>query len=80
MPLTPEQARKLIEIVEVTRDHELTCDECLDEIAEFVEVKLAGRTLDDALQAVQDHLEICEHCNDEYVVLRKAVESLDRND
>lgn len=80
MPLTPEQARKLIEMVEVTRDHELTCDECLDEIAEFVEVKLAGRTLDDALQAVQDHLEICQHCNDEYVVLRKAVESLDRND
>lgn len=80
MPLTPEQARKLIEMVKATRDREITCDECLAEIAEFVEVKLAGKALNEALQAVQDHLEICEHCNEEYAVLRHAVEVLDQND
>jgi hypothetical protein len=36
MALSPEQAKALIEMVTVTRDQEMTCDECLADIAEFV--------------------------------------------
>ena len=77
MALSPEQAKALIEMVTGTRDEEMTCDECLAEIAEFVEVQLIGTPLSDALQAVQDHLDRCHDCTDEYHVLRQALEALD---
>ena len=80
MALSPEQAKALIEMVTVTRDQELTCDECLAEIAAFVEVQLSGTPLSDALQAVQDHLDMCHDCTDEYHVLRQALEALDEAD
>ncbi len=77
MALSPEQAKALIEMVPGTRDEEMTCDECLADIAEFVEVQLTGTPLSDALQAVQDHLDRCHDCTDEYHVLRQALEALD---
>ena len=77
MTLSPEQAKALIEMVAATRDQEMTCDECLAAIAEFVEVQLTGTPLNDALQAVQVHLDMCPDCTDEYHVLRQALEALD---
>jgi hypothetical protein len=80
MALSPEQAKALIEMVTVTRDQEMTCDECLAEIAEFVEVQLSGTSLSNALRAVHDHLDRCHDCADEYHVLRQALEALDEED
>lgn len=77
MALSPEQAKALIEMVMVTRDQEMTCDACLADIAEFVEVQLTGTPLSDALQAVQDHLDGCHDCTDKYHVLRLALGALD---
>jgi len=76
MALHPEQAKALMEMVLRTRDQEMTCDECLGEIAAFVEVQLTGTPLSAALQAVYEHLERCHHCADEYHVLRQALEAL----
>jgi rRNA maturation endonuclease Nob1 len=76
MALRPEQAKALLAMVLGTRDQEMTCDACLAEIAEFVEVQLTGRPLSDALQAVHAHLERCHDCADEYQVLRQALEAL----
>ena len=76
MALRPEQAKALIEMVMGTRDQEMTCDECVADIAEFVEVQLTGKPLSEALQAVQEHLDRCYDCTDEYHVLRQALEAL----
>jgi hypothetical protein len=76
MALRPEQAKALLEMVLGTRNQEMTCDECMAEIAEFVEVQLTGAPLSDALQAVHAHLERCHDCTDEYHVLRQALEAL----
>ena len=76
MVLRPEQAKALIAMVMGTRDQEMTCDACLAEIAEFVEVQLTGRPLSDALQAVHAHLERCHDCADEYHVLWQALTAL----
>jgi hypothetical protein len=72
----PVQAEALIEMVMGTRDQEMTCDECVADIAEFVEVQLTGKPLSEALQAVQDHLDRCHDCADEYHVLRQALTAL----
>lgn len=77
MSLTHEQAKVLIEMVKTTRDHEMTCDECLAEIAEFVEARLGEKPLSQVLQTVLDHLETCPNCNEEYRVLRQAVEAVE---
>ena len=76
MALRPEQAKALLAMVLGTRDQEMTCDACLAEIAEFVEVQRTGRPLSDALQAAHAHLERCHDCADEYQVLRQALEAL----
>ncbi len=52
MALRPEQAKALIAKVMGTRDQEMTCDECVADLAEFVEVQLTGKPLSDALQVV----------------------------
>ena len=56
MALRPEQAQVLIAKVMGTRDQEMTCDECVADLAEFVEVQLTGKPRGDA-QAVHEHLE-----------------------
>ena len=76
MALRPAQAKSLLEMVLGTRDQEMTCDACLAELAEFVEVQLTGKPLSDALQAVHAHLERCHDCADAYQVLRQALEAL----
>jgi hypothetical protein len=76
MALSPEQAKALIELVTVTRDQEMTCDECVADLAAFVEVQLTGKSLSAALQAVHEHLERCHDCADEYHVLRQALAAL----
>lgn len=76
MALRPEQAKVLIAKVMDTRDQEMTCDECMADIAEFVEVRLTGKPLSEALQAVHEHLERCHDCADEYRILRQALAAL----
>jgi hypothetical protein len=76
MALRPEQAKALIEMVMGTRDQEMTCDECVADLAAFVEVQLTGKPLSAALQAVHAHLEQCHDCADEYRILRQALTAL----
>lgn len=79
MALTPEQAKTLIGMVKAC-DQEMSCEECLAQIAEFVEAKLASKPLSQALQIVQAHLEACNCCEEEYRVLREAIMQLDQDD
>jgi hypothetical protein len=76
MPLTPLQAKGLVDWVKGTREQEISCDECLAQVAEFVDIELAGKTLDQALQVVSEHLADCPVCREEYVALKQAIETL----
>jgi hypothetical protein len=76
MALRPEHAKALIAKVMDTRDQEMTCDECVADLAVFVEVQLTGKTLSAALQAVHEHLERCHDCADEYHILHEALAAL----
>ena len=76
MALIAEQAKALVDWVKVTRENEMSCDECLAQIAEFVDTELVGKTLDQALQAVSQHLAECPVCREEYAALKQAIETL----
>lgn len=73
MALSDDQIRSLVRALTLTREHEINCSECLDEVAEFAERELAGRPVPDALEAVRHHLTRCGECRDEYEALLTAL-------
>lgn len=79
MNLTSEQIERFMRLLEVTRERELNCNECLDHVAEFAEFRLAGAEVPEALEAVEHHLSICAECREEYEVLRDALKGLDED-
>lgn len=77
MALTNEQIKSLINVVASTTDDELDCDGCFEQIAEFADAQLAGRSLSDAMKAVESHLANCPCCKDEYETLLAALQGCD---
>lgn len=73
MALTDEQIKSLITVVASTTDDQLDCDGCFERVAEFADSQLAGRSLSDAMTAVETHLANCPCCQDEYETLLAAL-------
>jgi predicted anti-sigma-YlaC factor YlaD len=76
MDLSDEQIKELLGALQVTREKEIDCDECLASVAEFAECELAGKPLPRALEAVQFHLDNCEECQEEYRALFKLLDAM----
>lgn len=76
MKLTSEQIDGLLKLVGMTREQEMTCDEFLDRVAEFVEYELAGKSVSEDLKTIEHHLELCAECREEYKTLRRTLRSL----
>ena len=73
MTLSREEIELLLKTVSMTRDSELTCDECLKELAEFAESRLEGKSATQVRIAVEQHLAICGECQEEYQALLDAL-------
>jgi len=71
--LGPQQIRQLLRHVARTLPRELTCDECLEALDRFAEMKLAGRPAEEALPLVAQHLAICQDCREEFEALLRAL-------
>lgn len=67
--LEPMMLKKMVKAVLNTRPDELACDECLDELDVFVEMKLAGKNAAEAMPLVEDHLHRCRSCHEEFEAL-----------
>lgn len=73
--LTSEQVGSIVQMLANTRDREFNCSECLDHAGEFVESKLAGLQLDEAIALVEHHLALCPECREECEALLKILEA-----
>lgn len=73
MGLSQQEIDRLLKAVSLTRPDEITCDECLQDLAEFAEANLAGKSVREGLKAVEHHLAICEECREEYSALLTAL-------
>lgn len=73
MALSKRQIEKLIQSVSATREDELTCDECMHEMARFAEDSLTGMSVQQGQAAVKHHLEICYECREEFEALLKSL-------
>jgi len=76
MKLSSETIRKMMNSVKSTRDQELTCGHCHDELDHFIEMRLAGKNAEEAMPLVQEHLDRCAGCREEYEVLLEAIQAM----
>lgn len=77
MELTPDILKKLIKSAQMTSDHEIGCEECFDELHEFAEMELSGKSPAEAKPLVQDHLNKCGSCREEYEALLEALQNIE---
>ena len=76
MKLSSETIRKMMTSVRSTREEELTCGHCYDELDMFIEMKLSGKNAEEAMPLVNEHLDRCAGCREEYEVLLQALEAM----
>lgn len=76
MKIDEEHMKKLVRAIASTRDREIDCKGCFEEVDKFVELELAGKNPAEALPLVKDHLDRCQNCHEEYQALLKAVKAL----
>ena len=66
---------KLVRVVAETRETEIGCDECFEQLDSFAEAALSGLAATSAMALVGDHLDKCENCHDNLEALLIAVRS-----
>jgi bacterioferritin-associated ferredoxin len=76
MKLSSEDIKKMMQAVKMTRDNELTCGHCYDEIDQFIELELSDKNASEIMPLVQDHLDRCGDCREEYQALLEALKAI----
>ena len=76
MKLSSEDIKKMMHSVKMTRDHELDCGHCYDEIDQFIELELSNKNAAEIMPLVQDHLDRCVACREEYQALLLAIKTV----
>ena len=69
MKLSLDVFKKMVKAVAITKSYEIGCDECFEEIDQFVELELQGKNAAEAMPLVQDHLDRCGGCREEFEAL-----------
>jgi hypothetical protein len=68
--VSEDRIRRLLERVADTADEELSCSECLDLIAAYVDLEIGGGDPGASLPRLARHLRQCGVCHEEYETLR----------
>jgi hypothetical protein len=66
---------KLVRLVAETREIEIGCDECFEQLDSFAEAELSRVDTSAAMPLVRDHLDKCADCHSTFEALRTAVRS-----
>jgi hypothetical protein len=66
---------KLVRVVAETREIEIGCDECFEQLDSFAEAELSGAGARSAMPLVGDHLDKCADCHSTFEALLTAVRS-----
>ncbi len=77
MALNSEQIRLLLELLQKTRDVELTCPECLAELDRYAERTLAGEPVEGSLERVREHLDLCSACDGEFKLVLETLKAME---
>jgi hypothetical protein len=62
-----------VRAVAETRETEIGCDECFEQMDRFAEIEFVGSDAARAMPLAHDHLRKCEDCRDQYEALLIAI-------
>jgi hypothetical protein len=66
---------KLVRVVTETREIEIGCDECFEQLDSFAELELSSVEAGSVMPLVRDHLDKCADCHSQFEALRTALRS-----
>ncbi len=66
---------KLVRVVAETRETEIGCDECFEQLGSFAELGLSGVEASSVMSLVGDHLDKCQDCYSKFEALLMALRS-----
>ena len=66
---------KLVRVVAETRETEIGCDECFEQLDSFAELGLSRVEAGSVMSLVGDHLDKCEECRGTFEALLTALRS-----
>ncbi len=71
---TSAALKKLMRILSLTEERELSCEEAFDLVDAYLELEEAGENMLGRYPQLAHHLRLCSDCWDEYLALRECVE------
>ena len=71
--LNRSDLKKVVRAVAETRETEIGCDECFEQMDRFAEIEFSGSDAATAMPLVHDHLRKCEDCHEQYEALLIAI-------
>ena len=77
MALNSEQVDRLLKMIQQTREVELTCPECLDELDRYIQSTLDGKPIEGVLERVREHLEACPCCNGQFKLVLETLNAIE---
>lgn len=60
--------------VHETREQEILCSECLEQVSQFVDLELDGKPAEAVMPLFHQHIHQCPVCMEEYLLLRELAE------
>lgn len=73
--LDSDQLKKMVRMIQETRDEEIGCEDCFTQVDQFVDQLLEGKHPQEAMPLVQQHLNICSDCREEFQALLLALKA-----
>lgn len=77
MALSSEQVDHLLKKIRQTREVEMTCPECLDELDRYTQRVLDGEPIEGVLKSVQEHLEACLCCTSQFDLILETLRAME---
>lgn len=74
--MDPDLLKKMARGIMTTRPDEIGCDECFEQVDQFVDLVLDGKDAAAAMPLVQDHLNRCQDCREEFEALLAALRTV----
>jgi hypothetical protein len=74
MSITPDQAKKMLKMIESTQEEELSCDDVFELLDVYAEMAQHGEDMAKLLPLVKHHLEMCPDCREEYEALMRILD------
>lgn len=79
MKISPEQAKKMLQMIRNTKEVELSCDEVHALLDQYAEMANRGEDVENLLPLVHFHLDMCPDCREEYEALSRILVAVDNH-